>query len=150
MKKYFITKIITILFILSLANILNVSNVSAGWFDKKIKVKKCYRANAKWKSGKPMYKNYKQYKSQTTFVNPFLTAEIDLEKEIVIIESVWDNKVSISRHAVLSATDNYISTVPDSGWGTWVFDLKKETLSGRGSPNAVRCLGDCVFKCDFN
>ena len=146
----FIKKIIIILFIFSLANISNISYVYAGWFDKKIKVKKCYRANAKWKNGEKIFKSYKQSKSQDMFVEVELTAEIDLEKEIVIIESIWDNKVSISRHAMLSATDNFISTVPDYEYGTWVFDLRKETMSGRGSPKAVRCLGDCVYKCDFN
>lgn len=150
MRKNFITKIIAILFIFSLANISNISYVYAGWFDKKIKVKKCYRANAKWKNGEKIFKSYKQSKSQDMFVEVELTAEIDLEKEIVIIESIWDNKVSISRHAMLSATDNFISTVPDYEYGTWVFDLRKETMSGRGSPKAVRCLGDCVYKCDFN
>ena len=150
MKSYYITKIITIFFIFSLANIFNISNVSAGWFDKKIKIKKCYRANYKYQNGERVFKNYKQMKSQNTFMEVDFTAEIDLEKEIVIIESVFDNKVSISRHAILSATDNYVSTVPDNGWGTWVFDLRKETMSGRGSPNAVRCIGDCVYKCDFN
>ena len=150
MRKNFTTKIITMLFIFSLANISNISYVYAGWFDKKIKVKKCYRANAKWKNGEKIFKSYKQSKSQDMFVEVELTAEIDLEKEIVIIESIWDNKVSISRHAMLSATDNFISTVPDPGFGTWVFDLRKETMSGRGSPKAVRCMGDCVYKCDFN
>ena len=150
MSKYFITKIIIILSIISLANISNISNVYAGWFDKKIKVKKCYRANAKWRNGEKIFKSYKQSKSQDMFVEVELTAEIDLEKEIVIIESIWDNKVSISRHAMLSATDNFISTVPDYEYGTWVFDLRKETMSGKRSPKAMRCLGDCVYKCDFN
>ena len=150
MRKYFITKIIAILFIFSLANIYNISHVYAGWFDKKIKVKKCYRANAKWRNGEKVFKSYKQMKSQNDFVEVELTAEIDLEKEIVIIESVWDNKVSISRHAMLSSTDNYISTFPDPDYGSWVFDLKKETMSGKGSRKAMRCMGDCVYKCDFN
>ena len=150
MRKNFTTKIITMLFIFSLANISNISYVYAGLFDNKIKVKKCYRANFKFKSGERVFKNYKHSQNHEMFQEVDLTAEIDLKKEIVIIESIWDNKVSISRHAMLSATDNFISTVPDYEYGTWVFDLRKETMSGRGSPKAVRCLGDCVYKCDFN
>ena len=42
MRKNFTTKIITMLFIFSLANISNISYVYAGLFDNKIKVKKCW------------------------------------------------------------------------------------------------------------
>ena len=138
------------LFIFSLANISNISYVYAGLFDNKIKVKKCFRANFKYKSGKRVFKNYKQFKSQKMFMEVDISAEIDLKKEIVIIESIFDNKVTISRHAMLSATDNFVSTVPDNENGTWVFDLRKETISGRGGRKAVRWLGDGVYKCDFN
>ena len=68
----------------------------------------------------------------------------------IIIESIFANEVTISRHAMLSATDNFVSTVPDNEYGTWVFDLRKETMSGRGGRKAVRWLGDGVYKCDFN
>ena len=138
------------LFIFSLANISNISYVYAGLFDNKIKVKKCYRANAKYKNGKRIFKNYKHSKNHEMFQEVDLTAEIDLKKEIVIIESIFANKVTISRHAMLSATDNFVSTVPDNENGTWVFDLRKETISGRGGRKAVRWLGDGVYKCDFN
>ena len=149
MRKNFTTKIITMLFIFSLANISNISYVYAGLFDNKIKVKKCFRANFKHKNGERVFKNYKQFKSQKMFMEVDISAEIDLKKEIVIIESIFANKVTISRHAMLSATDNFVSTVPDYENGTWVFDLRKETLSGRGG-KAVRWLGDGVYKCDFN
>ena len=150
MRKNFTTKIITMLFIFSLANISNISYVYAGLFDNKIKVKKCYRANFKFKSGERVFKNYKHSQNHEMFQEVDLTAEIDLKKEIVIIESIFANKVTISRHAMLSATDNFVSTVPDYENGTWVFDLRKETISGRGSPNVVRWIGDGVYKCDFN
>ena len=144
------TKILKLLFIFSLANISNISYVYAGLFDNKIKVKKCYRANFKYKSGKRVFKNYKHSQNHEMFQEVDLTAEIDLKKEIVIIESIFANKVTISRHAMLSATDNFVSTVPDNENGTWVFDLRKETMSGRGGRKAVRWLGDGVYKCDFN
>ncbi|MDC3016424.1 hypothetical protein OAY91_00470 [Candidatus Pelagibacter sp.] len=152
MKKNFIRKIIIISFIFSLANISNISKVYAGWFDKKIKVTKCFRGNfnAGTNNAGGKWKSYKEMK-KSDWSEPELSAEIDLEKEIVIIESIWSNKVSISKHSILSATDNFISTVPDPSWGTWVFDLKKEGLSGQNANrSAVRCHGDCIHKCSFN
>ena len=121
MKKNIIIKIMTFLFIFSLANISNISYVYAGLFDKKIKVKNAIGQNLKYKSSKRVFKNRKHSQNHEMFQEVDLSAEIDLKKEIVIIESIFDNKVTISRHAMLSATDNFVSTVPDYENGTWVF-----------------------------
>ena len=156
MKNNWITKFIGILFLIIFYSNLSFTLAHAGWFDKKIKVTKCYRSNF-------IFKSYKDMKSQS-LLEPELTAEIDLKKETVIVTSVWDGKLTISKHPILAATDDYITTVPDPLWGTWVFDLKKEGMTGKNAnpsgqvvivdgkakaSDALRCLGDCVHKCKF-
>ena len=68
---------------LLLLSFLVTSNSFAGWFDKKIKVKKCYRANFKYNNGERVFKSYKDMKTQKRWSEVDLTAEIDLKKEIV-------------------------------------------------------------------
>lgn len=168
MKKNLFTKFIVIIFLITSFPNISSTIANAGWFDKKIKVKKCYRPNQKRADGKLWFKNYKGMKTRCNYLSngiehtggncsPFvevdIQAEIDLEEKLIVIESVVEDKVSISRHPILSATDSYIATEPSAAYGEWVFDLKKETMSGTNgkvSKVGIRCMGGCLYKCDFN
>ena len=159
MKNNWITKFVITVFLISSFPNISFTTANAGWFDKKIKVTKCYRPNIKKSNGEYWYKSYKEMKTPCdgfgdSNCSPFeevdIQAEIDLKDKLIVIESVFSGKISITRHPILTATDSYISTEPNTGYGEWIFDLKKETMSGKkGLLTGIRCMGDCIYKCNF-
>ena len=150
MKKNWITKFVITVFLISSFPNISFTTANAGWFDKKIKITKCYRPNIKKSNGELWYSNYKEMKKNSPFMEVEIGAVIDLKEKIIVIESVFGEEISITRHPILTATDNYISTEPNTGYGEWVFDLKKETMSGKdGLKTGIRCKRDCIYKCNF-
>ncbi len=137
MKKKLFTIVLTLILI---------SNANAGLFSSKIKIKDCFRTEMGWKSFEDM--------KGSGLLEPVLSAEIDLKKETVVVTSIMDNKVTMSKHFILAKTDEYISTVQDPIWGSWLFDLKRKGMTGQNvnfpnGSNTIRCIGDCVHKCKF-
>ena len=148
MKKNFITKIITILFIFSLANISNISYVYAGWFDKDIiKVSKCYDVK--------QFKSYREHKKKGRGFA--WEADINLKDDTVYISVINDGKVTLAKAMINMKTDRFIGTYPEETYGSvFVFDMKKESVTSRMGINVsdeiAEILGgrETIQKCKFN
>ena len=147
MRKNFITKIITMLFIFSLANISNISYVYAGWFDKDIiKVSKCYDVK--------QFKSYREHKKKGRGFA--WEADINLKNDMVVITVISDGKVSLYKAMINMKTDRFVGTYPDEKYGiVFVFDTKKESVTSRNdnlSDEIAEIIGgrETILKCKFS
>jgi len=116
-------------------------NTFAGWFDKKIKVSKCYDP-----------KKYNSYKHLVKEEGPLdWNWEIDLEKGTAILSFISSGKLNIIKHNIKIQTDRYI-IASDNKTPDVQFDLKNEVYISEHSPNIAEALGykDVMLQCKFN
>ena len=132
MKKTLITLFILLIF----------NSSQAGWFDKKIKVSKCYDPKK--------YNNFK-HKLKTDGHNDW-SWEIDLEKGTAILSYIMpDNQLVMSKHVIKMQTDRYIIAT-DNKTPDVQFDLKNEVYISQHTPRIAEIVGykNVMLKCKFN
>ena len=117
-------------------------NAYAGWFDKKIKVSKCYDP-----------KKYNSYKHLVKEEGPWdWNWEIDLEKGTAILSYIMpDNQLVMTKHVIKMQTDRYIIAT-DNKTPDVQFDLKNEVYISQHTPRIAEIVGykNVMLKCKFN
>ena len=116
----------------------------AGWFDNKIKVRKCYETGSAWKN----YKEYHEFQvSQRIQNRPSITKwdwDLDLKnkKAIQIIEV--NGQPRMNEYDLLSS-DNLMS-VKIGNIANVIFNKKNETASIIYNVSGTGITKQCVFK----
>ena len=124
MQKFFFVIIVTLLF---------SSHTYAGWFDKKIKVKKCYDTS-EFSSWKKQVEEYGDTKWEW---------EIDLEANTATLSFYSSNRLHMYKHFIKMKTDRYI-IASDNKSPDVQFDLKHELYIGT-SPDGEGIQRQCKF-----
>ena len=130
------------LFYIAILSLLFNEQTNAGWFDKKIKIDKCYD-DEQYRSHKHQERN----EGKKTW-----EWEIDLEKKVAI--QTWgDNKrLDIAKHTVTIQTDKYLVARVSNPTAFQIqqkmvevrFDLKNERVVSRVKDKFY------TLQCDFN
>tara|TARA_X000001036_G_C20109717_1_gene574681 strand:- start:45 stop:458 length:414 start_codon:yes stop_codon:yes gene_type:complete len=132
-------KIFFIIFLSSLFSSLSY----AGWFDKKIKVSKCYDTSA--------FSSYKQLKKENR--NHLWEWEINPEEKTAILSFHSGKKLYIRKHEIIMQTDKYI-VVTDNKTPDTKFDLKRERVITEHSKEMAKILSlkdpTTTLQCDFD
>jgi len=123
MKKTLITLFVLLIF----------NNSQAGWFDKKIKVKKCYDTS-EFSSWKKQVEEYGDTKWEW---------EIDLEANTATLSFYSSNRLNMYKHFIKMKTDRYI-IASDNKSPDVQFDLKNELYIGT-SPDGEGIQRQCKF-----
>ena len=133
MKKTLITLFILLIF----------NSSQAGWFDKKIKVSKCYDTSA--------FSSYKQLKKENG--NHLWEWEINPEEKTAVLTFHDGRKLHILKHEIVMQTDKYI-VVTDNRTPDTKFDLKRERVITEHSEEMAKILSltdpTTTLQCDFN
>ena len=123
MKKTLITLFVLLIF----------NNSQAGWFDKKIKVKKCYDTS-EFSSWKKQVEEYGDTKWEW---------EIDLEANTATLSFYLDGRLNMYKHLIKIKTDKYI-VASDNKSPDVQFDIKNEIYIGT-SPDGKGVRLQCKF-----
>ena len=133
MKKTLITLFILLIF----------NSSQAGWFDKKIKVSKCYDMKT--------FSSFKQLKKEHK--NHLWEWEINPEEKTAVLTFHDGRKLHILKHEIIMQTDRYI-VVTDNRTPDTKFDLKRERVITEHSEEMAKILSltdpTTTLQCDFN
>ena len=110
----------------------------AGWFDKKIRVSKCYDVKE--------YSSYKDLLKKRVTGNPW-TAEIDLKENTVVVTVPTTSRVLMSKAGINVKTERFVRTYPDDPFGfIRLFDLENNTVTTAKEGRKEQSIMKCKFK----